>query len=117
MIKTREQYKEEAYEVMQDVEEVADLLEDRDNAEKAYFNGKSALAFDTINQLYGYLNDEHKAELASYLAKDAHEAMIKKVCIVLEEELSLFRVMDDESLALVDVAQFVERFKTELKDE
>lgn len=117
MEKTREQYIEEAYEIMQDVEEVADLLEDRDDAEKAYCNGKSALAFNIINQLYVYLNDEHKAELASYLAQDAHEAMIKKACRVLEEELSLFRVMDNESLALIDVAQFVERFKIELKDE
>lgn len=80
MEKTREQYIEEAYEIMQDVEEVADLLEDRDEAEKAYCNGKSALAFNIINQLYVYLNDEHKAELASYLAKDAHEAMIEKAC-------------------------------------
>lgn len=70
MEKTREQYIEEAYEVMQDVEEVANLLEDRDEAEKVYMQGKSVLAFNFINQLYLYLTDADKAALASYLAKD-----------------------------------------------
>ena len=70
MKKTREQYIEEAYDVMQDVDEVANLLEDRDEAEKVYMQGKSVLAFNIINQLYLYLTDADKAALASYLAKD-----------------------------------------------
>lgn len=76
----RADYIEEAYKIMQDVEEVADLLEERDEAEMAYCKGKSALAFNIINQLYVYLNDEHKAELAEYLAKDARDNIIDKAC-------------------------------------
>lgn len=41
-----------------------------EEAEKVYMRGKSVLAFNIINQLYMYLTDEDKAELASYLAKD-----------------------------------------------
>ncbi len=77
-MKTREQYKEEALRVMQDVEYVADLLEDKDEAERVYCNGKSIVAYMTICNLIPELNEASRNELENLLGSKAVDEAIDR---------------------------------------
>lgn len=73
----REDYIKEAYSIMQDVEEVADLLEDREIAEQKYVQGKSSLARFIILTLYSELTEEDKNGIKRLFGNDVEKACDK----------------------------------------
>ncbi len=77
----REDYIKEAYSIMQDVEEVADLLEDREEAELTYVQGKSSLAHYMILTLYRELTEEDKKKVKDDLFGDDVEKAVDKACV------------------------------------